>query len=107
MRLIDADELIEYLKRIWGRWDEDEWYEVQAKDGLKDDVEIVNEQPTVYAVKGEWVTKYDGFEYDVRCSICGEEALIKEGGSHDHAYSRYCPNCGADMRAKMEVQDER
>lgn len=47
MRLIDADALIEDLKRIWGRWDEDEWYEAQAKDALKDDVKIVNEQPTV------------------------------------------------------------
>lgn len=51
--------------------------------------------------RGEWVSEWDGYEFDVRCSVCGEMALIKEGGSHDHAYSRFCPNCGA----KMEVQD--
>ena len=48
--------------------------------------------------EGVWISDYDGFEYDVRCSVCGEEALIKEGGSHDHAYSHYCPNCGARMQ---------
>ena len=47
--------------------------------------------------RGKWVSEWDGYEYDVRCSVCGEMALIKEGGSHDHAYSRYCPNCGARM----------
>lgn len=52
--------------------------------------------------EGEWISNYDGFDYDVRCSVCGEEALIKEGGSHDHAYSRYCPNCGAKMKGEQE-----
>ena len=51
--------------------------------------------------RGEWISEWDGFEFDVRCSVCGEMALIKEGGSHDHKYSNYCPNCGA----KMEVQE--
>jgi hypothetical protein len=49
-RYIDADALIEYLKKMWGRWDEDDWYEAQAKDAMKDDIEIVNKQPTVDAV---------------------------------------------------------
>jgi hypothetical protein len=49
-RCIDADALIEYLKKMWGRWDEDDWYEAQAKDAMKDDIEIVNKQPTVDAV---------------------------------------------------------
>lgn len=162
MRLIDADALIEYLKTTWGKWDEDDWYEAQAKDAMKDDIEIVNKQPTVDAVPkdkyvnaltalhlaneklaylgykkyteidgedvidvwvkqmllearhkqnavevvhGEWISDNDGFEWDVRCSVCGEEALIKEGGSHDHAYSNYCPNCGAKMNGE-EKNDE-
>lgn len=50
-RYIDADALIEYLKKIWGRLDEDDWYEAQAKDALEDDIEIVNKQPTVDAVQ--------------------------------------------------------
>ena len=49
---------------------------------------------------GEWISEYDGFEWSVRCSVCGEEALIKEGGSHDHAYSNYCPNCGVKMKGE-------
>lgn len=52
--------------------------------------------------EGEWISSYDGFEYDVRCSVCGEEALIKEGGSHDHAYSHYCPSCGSVMKGEQE-----
>lgn len=65
------------------------------------------EQPTVNDLNyGEWLSGYDGFEYDVRCSVCGEEALIKEGGSHDHAYSHYCPHCGANMRkGEKDEQD--
>ena len=50
MKLIDADALIEYLKKIWSMWGEDDWYEAQAKDAMKDDIEIVNKQPTVDAV---------------------------------------------------------
>lgn len=49
-RYIDADALIEYLKKMWSKWDEDDWYEAQAKDAMKDDIEIVNKQPTVDAV---------------------------------------------------------
>ena len=52
--------------------------------------------------EGGWISNYDGFDYDVRCSVCGEEALIKEGGSHDYAYSRYCPNCGARMKGEQD-----
>ena len=87
MRLIDADALIEYLKKMWSKWDEDDWYEAKAKDAMKDDIEIVNKQPTVDAVTvhGEWLSEW-----------------IKEGGSHDHAYSHYCPNCGAKMDGKKE-----
>ena len=33
-----------------GMWGEDDWYEAQAKDAMKDDIEIVNKQPTVDAV---------------------------------------------------------
>ena len=102
MRLIDADALIEYLKKMWSKWDEDDWYEAQAKDAMKDDIEIVNKQPTVDAVTvhGEWLSEWEGLEITVRCSVCGEMALIKEGGSHDHAHSHYCPNCGAKMDRK-------
>ena len=55
MRLIDADALIEYLKEIWGRWDEDDWYEAEAKDAMKEDIAVVNEQPTIDAISmREW-----------------------------------------------------
>lgn len=61
-----------------------------------------NEIEELLPKEGKWISTYDGFEYDVHCSVCGEEALIKEGGSHDHVYSRYCPNCGARMKGEQE-----
>ena len=63
--------------------------------------------PTVDAVPvhGEWLSEWEGLEITVRCSVCGEMALIKEGGSHDHAYSHYCPNCGAKMDGKENAND--
>lgn len=78
-RYIDADELIEYLKKMWGRWDEDDWYEAQAKDAMKDDIEIVNKQPTVDAVPVE------------RCGECEHKRAQKNGqkycGLHGSHYA--------------------
>lgn len=45
--------------------------------------------------KAEWI---DGF-----CSFCGKEAITKwtETGG-EVVYTNFCPNCGSDMRGKME-----
>lgn len=64
-RYIDANALIEYLKEMWGKWDEDDWYEAQAKDALEDDIEIVNKQPTVDAVQV------------VRCKDCKHSTKVE------------------------------
>lgn len=98
MRPIDADALIEYLKEMWGRWDEDDWYEAQAKDALKGDIEIVNKQPTLDVapvVHGEFILinrRYiasDGWEYkEYKCSRCGRVTVEPDN---------YCPRCGAKM----------
>lgn len=69
-----------------------------AADALEAADKRIAELEAQLPKEGGWISNYDGFDYDVRCSVCGEEALIKEGGSHDHAYSRYCPNCGARMK---------
>ena len=113
--LIDRDELLEKAKqeqRFYkdeydamesGYLDEERAIVKEAYSTMTDCVSLIENAPTIDAVEvvhGEWISEYDGFEWDVRCSVCGEEALIKEGGSHDHAYSNYCPNCGSVMKGE-------
>ena len=80
-----------YAERMTFEWTKGDMYKYALDAPTIDAVEVVH---------GEWISEYDGFEWDVRCSVCGEEALIKEGGSHDHAYSNYCPNCGSVMKGE-------
>ena len=90
-RYIDADALRE------------KWLCLQGHDFSPSSfVHAIDNEPTVDAVTvhGEWLSEWEGLEITVRCSVCGEMALIKEGGSHDHAHSHYCPNCGAKMDRK-------
>jgi hypothetical protein len=61
----------------------------------------IDGSPTIDAVpvvRGEWIhgcTDGAGTEF-CYCSACGEDALKDKGGYTE--FSRYCPNCGADMR---------
>lgn len=45
---------------------------------------------TLYA---EWYQRY----FEIYCSNCGEEAIMKHDCS-DYYYLKRCPNCGATMR---------
>lgn len=107
MRLIDADSLIDYLKEMWGRCGEDDWYEAQVKDACEEDVEIVNKQPTIDAVPvmhGEWIENSPIKTY---CSICGwaSYSMLCEDNSIMMRNNRtpYCPNCGAKMDSRAGV----
>lgn len=111
MRLITKEELKEWVEEWVEYWFFQNKYHPYLKTNnisCTELYDILERMPTIEAVPvvhGEWISEYDGFEWDVRCSVCGEEALIKEGGSHDHAYSRYCPNCGAKMRGEHDEAD--
>lgn len=51
---------------------------------------LINNAPTVERPKGEW--KHNGFcvtTTQYKCSKCGMHSLDR---------SKFCPNCGADMR---------
>ena len=37
---------------------------------------------------------------EFKCSVCGADALVVEGGSLDGGYFKYCPNCGVEMEAE-------
>ena len=61
-----------------------------------DVLEIVEEQPTVEAkpvVKGEWLHHEGYFFTPNECSACG---ILQEFATS------FCPNCGADMRKKVD-----
>lgn len=34
---------------------------------------------------------------EFKCSVCGADALVVEGGSLDGGYFKYCPNCGVEL----------
>ena len=105
MRLIDADALKE---KMWRG-------EVDTREKID---EIIDNAPTVAypfekfrsmfcgtcqaymriepdRPKGEWIKDNSGNHF---CSECGSCALYHEIGTQIE--SRFCPNCGADMRGK-------
>ena len=45
---------------------------------------------------GRWVQD-EHWQYDYKCSICGEYACEGNYGNNDKL-TDFCPNCGADMR---------
>lgn len=54
--------------------------------------------------RGEWITHPEvkniyGGVY-IECPFCGEKYVVQNVSDE-----KFCRNCGADMRAKMEVQE--
>lgn len=92
MRLIDADELKESVKRFTSVFVKYDWREI---------CEMLNDAPTVDPIKhGHWVNK--GFE-PVRCSVCGITVDAINGIPWAIKSFNYCPHCGAKMD---EVEDD-
>ena len=64
--------------------------------------------------KGEWVWNENGMDWGIGCWCCsecgmrspyigsGDTALLSN--PHNWAGSKYCPNCGADMRERKDFQ---
>lgn len=83
MRLIDADELIEHLRK-------DPLFELVERYGI---VDVIDSRPTVGVKHGEWLRSGEPPMYVVECSNCGQKYFI-------HALqplARYCSTCGAKM----------
>lgn len=96
MRLIDGDELLEFVEdRYEITWESDS-YEGGIKDACTDIIEKIGTMPTIEPEqkKGKWKRTYLDHEamgerpsilYCSECSQC-------------IAYpTNYCPNCGAEM----------
>ena len=88
MRLIDADALKEKINTTF-------WSEIGA---------IIDNAPTIDAVHGEWVRKYDDKIncYGYECDQCGEYRPRNQFGKEYNA--NFCPNCGAIMRKGDEEE---
>lgn len=81
MRLIDADELMEYVWRC----------RLDSRERIAD---LVKSMPTIeQRKKGKWIIISDGWFDVVRCDQCGKT---------QDDISSYCPHCGADMRGVQE-----
>ena len=80
MRLIDADAYIAYCEERW----------------IPLNVDAVKAQPTVKRKRGRWLDNYLEGPPGMRpvlisCSECNKTLFVK---------TKFCPNCGADMREK-------
>ena len=83
-RLIDADKLLKnpYLQQ-------DDMCFVLNGNVRK----IIEQSPTIEPVKGKWITNTrESGESFFTCSVCGWSV------SYFWGKTKYCPNCGADMR---------
>lgn len=61
-----------------------------------DEIPAADVQPVV---RGEWISDGDGYHWTYNCSICG----WKDGYPFNERH-KYCPNCGADMRKVVEIE---
>lgn len=95
MRLIDADELELWLKRV-GKFLKCEEDSKRVTKLIGKIIDHVNNAPTVEArpvVHGRWVDNGIPESMLSRCSVCGYSC---------GAYSmNFCPNCGCIMKADM------
>ena len=75
------------------------------------DVEMIKAIPSARP-KGEWIWNENGMDWGIGCWCCsecgmrnpyigsGDTALLSN--PHNWAGSKYCPNCGADMRERED-----
>ena len=86
MRLIDADDAIYELERVF------------SGEDYNKVIRAISRVPTIYAVTvvhGKWTMgRYNGLSY---CSICGTVTPVMDAYGDDCICPNYCPNCGAKM----------
>ena len=98
MRLIDADALLEELKKT-GRY-------FQAKFDIENAPTVEPERQ-----QGEWIEKVETKQlghgwlttHEIVCSVCGGSG---ENDENIPQCWKFCPNCGADMRGGTDCMDE-
>lgn len=67
---------------------------------LQEHDRILTESAESERKKGKWIEQDDGWDgIYYECSECREAFTLMDGTPKDNLYN-FCPNCGADMRAK-------
>lgn len=66
-------------------------------EGLITAAIYIDNLPTVEPRKGRDVSGEVAYYCDFKCSLCGADIGIVEGGVMDGGEFNYCPNCGARM----------
>ena len=101
MRLIDADALDKFLKRLRRELPKESRDFFTRDEMILNFQQYVHMQPTIDAVpvvRGEWKPIFKGAD-TCECSVC------KRKGFSDSDYgfiaTPYCPNCGAKMEDKL------
>ena len=106
--MVDAAAAIEELQSILTEADKEQAYQhdyicelVAEKEELQAETERLKAQ---LPKRGKWIRHPEvkniyGGEV-IECPFCGEKYVVQY-----IADEKFCRNCGADMRAKMEVQD--
>ena len=109
MRLIDADEFIEYCRKGLKDMSAIPYYKDDIKamtEVTKSFVEDIEEQPTVDAapvVHAHWIPEYllcnprTGKAYRYNCSKCGKGVYSPRQLSVSELGYDFCPHCGAKM----------
>lgn len=95
MRLIDADALKEKIEI--DNFDSPMMNPVMTMTKV---LEYIDEQPTLEPDRphGEWTI--NGEDIDYICSVCGD--VLPYSDEYDYK-TDFCPNCGADMRVKTDL----
>lgn len=86
MRLIDADGL-----------NEDLIHANIGRKSLEEFLKVLKNAPTIEAkpvVRGSWKTEFTALLVVYRCSECNCATALGQ--------TNFCPNCGADMRKKVD-----
>lgn len=68
---------------------------------MLDEVEQFQSSDVRPAVRGKWIV--DSIASNIfTCSVCGQDAPVEPTGGTEYK-SNFCPNCGADLRKAVEI----
>ena len=92
MRLIDVDALLIHSNRVV-EYDE-AGFSMEYNAVPTEEIKNAPTVEAVQVVRGEWKEETTCFFFIYRCSKCNASTWLEK--------TNFCPNCGADMRKKVD-----